>query len=664
MSRRKWLLILCAAAILLLCLVTGLGQIAVWEEEISYAEDYEQLQLYIEYPKVTEQVNIWRAEDCFYFFLPMDTKGQNVFFGNLRESDSIRIGADSYSFGDDFQEQIEWNTSYEMQLCIAGNYLEKQQVVFMRSANLPAVYIDTVSGSLDSVHEDKEIKEAASLTLVDEQGRCLYDEELEYIKARGNSTFLEVEKKSYQIKLADKSSLLGMEEAKKWLLLANAKDASLIRNKLVFDYAGQYTDVPSIDGEYVDLYVNGDYIGTYFLCEKVEVLAGRLSITDLDKKNEAVNSKTQLESAPQYVSADGKIRALSGLNNPDDITGGYLLEKIGPDEYEVARAAFITDCENYYCVVSPENATVEQVEYICGLFNELEGAVNQPDGRNPDTGKHFSEYLDMDSWISKYLMEEAFSDPDVPEGSVYFYKDSDSADALIYSGPMWDYDRTMGAYAVGRYYLDDPLQMGYRAVYARELLGHEEVMEAVKHKYRESFLPYVRLEAAKEVDFLQRKLRASAAMNFTRWPEVIGYYEAWDANSEFILDFLEARKDYLNDAWLGEEQYHTVTFLDYNGRLCDKYRVKHGEYLPAVPTIASHVAIFNGWVSTTNGNPLDIRLPILEDAEYQSEWIDVGLILQNGVARAETNIDSINVEGIEALVEEIKRLRSEEGTPE
>lgn len=676
MSRRKRLLILCVAAILLLGLIPGLelvrielarlngfslpGQSVRQEEEISYAADYEQLQLYIEYPGITEQVNVWNTEDCFYFFLPANTGGQSIFFGNLQEGDSIRIGEDTYRFGEEISEEIQLDTPYEMQLCISGSLLETKQLVFMRSANLPAMFLDMASGSLDNVHEDKEIKEAASMTLVDESGRCQYHKELEYIKARGNSTFFEVEKKSYQIKLADKNALLGMEEAKKWLLLAHAKDASLIRNKLVFDYASRYTDVPSIDGEYVDLYVNGDYIGTYFLCEKVEVLAGRLSIADLDKKNEAVNTKTQLENSVQYVSADGKIRALSGIHNPDDITGGYLLEKIGPDEYEVARTAFLTDSGNYFAVVSPEHATIEQVEYICGLFNELESAVKHPDGINPTTGKHFSEYLDMDSWTSKYLMEEAFSDPDVPEGSVYFYKDSDAVDPLIYSGPMWDYDRTMGAYAVGRYYVDDPLQMGYRAVYAEELLRHEEVMATVREKYEEVFLPYVRLNAALEVDTLQKKLRESAAMNFTRWPEVIGYYEAWDANSEFIMDFLEARKDYLSDVWLGGEAYHTVTFLDYNGRLCDKYMVKHGEYLPAVPTIASHVAVFNGWVSATSGNPLDIRLPILEDAEYQSEWIDVGLILQNGVARADTNIESINIEGIEALVEEIKRVRGEE----
>lgn len=660
MGRKKSILFLCMLAIMALVFVIVVEQFTKQEEEISYAAGYEELQLYVEYAAVTEKINIWNADDCYYFFLPSNVEDITISFGNLAEENSIRIGENSYDCKDNILDRIELEVPYEMEMTVAGNNLPKQQVVFLQSENLPAVYIDTASGNLEGIHSDKTVREAASLTIIDEEGNYEYGKDIEYIKARGNSTFAEVDKKSYTVKLPYEESVLGMESSDKWLLLANAKDSSLIRNKLVFDFAEQYTEVPSIDGEHVDLYINGDYLCNYFLCEKVEVAENRLEITDLEEKNKALNPEDEVQNRVQYVSEDGKVRAVAGLENPKDITGGYLLEKIRTGEYEDYWASFITEGENYYAVISPENATVEQVEYIRNLFNEMEAAINQPDGINPNTGKHFSEYLSVDSWTSKYLMEEAFSDPDVPKASVYFYKDSDTIDPLIYSGPMWDYDRTMGAYAIGGYYrLDDPLQMGYRGVYAQELLQHEEVLEMVKQKYKECFLPYVKTEAAGQIAELQKELDASAKMNAVRWPEVIGYYEGWEANGEYVLNFLEAREEYLSDVWLGEEQYHTLIFLDDGGGECGRYIVKHGEYFTTPPVITSYTSIFNGWYSTATGMPLEGRLQVLEDAVYRSAWIDAGKILKKGLKSAEINVEEIDVAAIEALVEEIKKQQAQ-----
>lgn len=436
--------------------------------------------------------------------------------------------------------------------------------------------------------------------------------------------------------------------------MANAFDDSLIRNKLIYDFAAQYTNVPSIEGRYVDLYMNGDYVGNYFLCEKVEVSKNRLDITNLEKANEAVNSDASFQNASQYVSEDGKITGLAGLRNASDITGGYLLE-IGSE----GKCNFMTDSGQQYSLRSPENATVEQVEYICNLFNELELAISRPDGRNPNTGKHFSEYLDLDSWISKYLIDEVFQDADTPFRSVYFYKDADNVDALIYSGPVWDYDRVMGGYARSIYYIDDPRQFGYRGVYARELLQHEEVMTLMAEKYQDVFIPYMENEFSGQIEALQKKISASAKMNKARWEKVGGYFVDFDANGDYLKSFLNQRMEYLNEIWLEDQQYHTVTFLDYNGEVYDTYRIKHGEYLTAPPSIATYVAIFNGWYSTASGKALQTRLPVLEDATYESRWIEVSLLLQNGINIADIDPNEVDIHALELLVDELKRRRED-----
>ena len=208
------------------------------------------------------------------------------------------------------------------------------------------------------------------MCLVDSSGNQCYIGEMEYIKTRGNSTWI-YDKKAYQVKLEREVSLLDMPSARKWILLANTLDDTLMKNAIVNRYAERYTTVPSVQGRYVDLYINGDYRGNYYLCEKIEVSRTRLNLTDLEAATEAVNPDARYEEASLYISEDGRIKAVQGLNNPADITGGYLLEHIPPWEFEESDNAFRTIRGQCYDIISPSPATVEQAEYICGVFDEI-----------------------------------------------------------------------------------------------------------------------------------------------------------------------------------------------------------------------------------------------------------------------------------------------------
>ena len=622
------------------------------------AENYEQLELYVQYSSNVEQINIWKSEaDCYYFFLPSCAVKSRIFFGNLAQEDAVFLEQAEYKTRDDISKDIEYDVVYEMQLVLDGEALPSQKVVFQCSENVPAVFIDTQNGTVEQLHAEKGAKENAEVTILDKSGNRELAGALEYIKTRGNSTFYEVEKKSYQIKFQKKKDLFGLGEAKKWVLLANAKDESLIRNALIFDFAAEYTDLPSIEGVFVDVYLNGDYAGNYYLCEKVEVHSERLNITNLEQKNEKVNDKERLEQSECYVSEDGTIRAVKGLENPKDITGGYLLERIIEEEYLEAQCAFTSSKGYWYSVVSPENATIEQVEYIRNLINELESAVTQSDGVNPETGKHYSEYIDVDSWVSKFLIEEVFNNPDAPYASTYMYKDADAVDGKIYFGPVWDYDRAIGGYVVNNFELDDPKQMKSRGLYAAWLLNFEEIEEAVKAEYTEVFLPYVEKKSEDRLNELQEFIEASAKMDKVRWPNAKGYYGEWASSGVYMANFLEERIEYLNDIWLQDEVYHTVVFLDYDENVCQKYTVKHGEYLPEVPSAANYVAIFQGWQNTATGRKLDIRLPVLENTTYQSQWIPAEYLILNGLAVANAELEEIDIEALEALLETAKEMK-------
>ncbi len=637
-----------------------LGYFLKGDDKVEYAASFEELTVFIETAQGTDYIKIWQADDGkYYFFLPSYVgEGTKIRIGNLQNTDVVSLNGKDFGAKTNISDEIEWGKEYEAVLQINDTKGKEETIVFLKSERVATVYVETESGGVEAIHANKEEKEKARLTIKDAQGQVSYDNQIEYIKTRGNSSFIAYDKKAYQVKLYNKAGILGMNKAKKWLLLANYVDNTLLRNQLVYGFVENYADtLQSITGVYTDLYINGEYVGNYYLCEKVEVEENRLDITDLEELNEALNTEDALKTGEQYVSEDGNIRAVKGLKSPDNITGGYLVEIIPVTKYEVARSAFRTNGGKYFEIVSPENATVEEAEYICNLFNEIEGAICQEDGINPNTNKHFTEYIDLETWGNKYLIEEFFHNPDAPGASYFFYKEAN--DPLVYAGPMWDYDRAMGSWAVGgySYYVDLPQGIGYYGVYAPELMQHEIFSDYVKGQFKEIICPYIENQLKTDVARWQKEIEGSAQLNKIRWPETRGYYASPEADRDYMVYFLEERLDYFKEVWLQDELYHTVSFIDYEGRIANQYVVKHGECLEQVPEVKNYISLFNGWKSVETGKAFDIRLPVMEDAVYQSQWIDASLLLANGLSMADMDIQQVDIEAIEALLNCIKEQR-------
>lgn len=638
------------------------------EEPVQAAEDSSQIALFVEFSSGTERINSWQDEEGNYiFFLPSGAADCRVTFGNLGEADGVHLDGKVFGQQDNLRPFLDECLSSEQGKTLIlekkGTKQEPIPVRFMQSENIPAMFIDTESGTLDGILAEKGVKEAASMRLWDSRGDECYGDSIEYIKGRGNSTWLDYAKKPYQIKLHKKAGLLGMPKAKRWILLANILDDTLMKNEIVFRYAEEYTEVPSIDGEFVDLYINGDYGGNYYLCEKIEVSDSRLDITDLEKETEKRNRKNKYEEATLYVSEDGCIKAMQGLDNPADITGGYLLEAIPPAEYEEASNAFRTDRGHCYTIESPLPATVEQAEYICGLFNEMEEALEQEDKIHPDTGRHISEYLDLDSWASKYVMEVVFHDPDAIEGSMYFYKERDSVDPLIYSGPMWDYDRTLGSYGVRVFWLDDPRQVRKCSVYGEQLMAIPEVAELVHQKFKEDMVPYIENRVQADIYDLDEQIKASAEMDLVRWSTQYGYYTGRDAAVDYLTCFLKEKSGYLQNVWLGEDDYCTVTFLNEAGNICETYHVRRGEYI-AAPTVTSDTAIFAGWYVQGEGIPYKAGLPVLEDAIYESRWINIASVLQGEFDLQGIDPSQVDPGVFEHMADALRRMQENDAAAE
>ena len=310
---------------------------------------------------------------------------------------------------------------------------------------LPSLYVTMTPMQLDSIINDRDNKVSAFAVLVDSNGDTLYMDYLTYIKTRGNTSFLE-QKKSFVIKFPEKQKLFGLNKNRSFVLLANACDESFIRNAIGLDLA-RASGIPATHYAYLTLYINGSFNGLYQMTNKVGIGKHLLNITDLEDLNEQANPKPPKEY--EWYGSGRKKQAIlqKGVlldNNPDDITGGYLLDNSGPiSQYSKSVSGFVSDAEDNIRIRSPKYASPQEVEYIARRYNEMENAVLSTDGIHHRTGKYYSEYIDIESFARYYLINELLRNSDGGWASFMMYKDTDSIDPKIYAGPAWDYDRIL-----------------------------------------------------------------------------------------------------------------------------------------------------------------------------------------------------------------------------
>ena len=289
-----------------------------------------------------------------------------------------------------------------------------------------------------------------SMKLVDASGVSVYDGVLSQIKGRGNSTWM-MDKKPYQIKLDKKTDLLETGDKanknKTWVLLANAYDGTSMRNAAAYSLASALGTHAPIEYRAVDLYYDGQYRGAYMLCEKVQINSGRVDIDNLEDANDAVNSGISYQLVEGVNSRGNRMKYAEGLQNPADITGGYLIE-FDQERYVNEDAWFSVDSGNgvlYFVCKSPGVWTKDEAEYLSCRFQEFFDCIRNG-GVNPETGKTTADYCDIDSLARLYWLNEITKCVDgFNYSSTYLFKNSDaSGDSRFVFGPAWDFDLAMG----------------------------------------------------------------------------------------------------------------------------------------------------------------------------------------------------------------------------
>ena len=397
-------------------------------------------------------------------------------------------------------------------------------VRIMQATNLPTIYLTSTNANTQGrsyVDSSKRNTTTAALKMIDAAGSEISTMDIKELKARGNSTFTYAAKKSYQMKLETASDLLqNGENVKTWVLLANYFDATLMHDKLFKDMAAALEMPYTASCDWVNLYYDGEYRGVYLLSEKNAVKDTGINITDLEAAYKDQNPEygTNMTTATGTNAYGGSYTYTTGLTDPTDITGGYLLElnHDAPDEVN----GFVTKKGKGVNVKSPEWCGDAAMEYISEYYQAFENAVYAMDengnytGINDD-GKHYYEYVDRDSLVKIFLLQELALSPDGFISSLYFYKD---ANGIMYAGPIWDQDMTLGT-GWTKYISPDTTDYHYLA---EALIQIPDFREAVIAYYNATFAPQANALITENGTIYGYAdcLADSAEMNFVLWPYI------------------------------------------------------------------------------------------------------------------------------------------------
>lgn len=328
------------------------------------------------------------------------------------------------------------------------------------------------------------------------------------VKVRGNTTATG-RKKPYNIKFAEKTDILGLGGSKKWCLLANMFDPTLLRNKLAFDFAEKVGVKYTSHYEYVEVYVNGTDMGMYMLCTPVS--EGKDKV-DLDLKN------------------------------------GDCLLQLSPGEYYTDKQIIKTAAGLGLSYEDGEEANIEKAKEIVDNF---EASVGYGVGA-------MEKYADVDSFVNYYVLSVLFKDVDFATSSAYYY----IKDGKLYAGPVWDYDLSMGNVnkeMYSDYYTEDDTEKGAAGMYCESywyyyLMQIPEFKQKVIDRYTEMQSDIQNLGS--EIDSFIEAYAANIEHNNSLWevsrqnymgervPEV-----TYEENITFLKEWLNSRNEWIKAQW-------------------------------------------------------------------------------------------------------------------
>lgn len=325
------------------------------------------------------------------------------------------------------------------------------------------------------------------------------------IRGRGNSTWM-FPKKPYQIKFNKKEEVLGMPKDRRWVLLANYSDKSMLRTEMGFEL-GRMSNLDWVpESRFVELFINDDYQGTYQVTQKVEESSNRVNIGD----------------------------------------HGFLLEvdqieRLGADDVYFETDNFL------FNIKEPKlNFGDEKYNYIKEYITKTEEVLLGDDCFDPEEG--YLKYIDRDALIDWYLINEITRNNDAAfVTSVYM---SLVPGEKIKMGPIWDFDISLGNINYNGNEATDGFWMK-DTKWLEPLFENEEFLEALKERF--NFFYNHRGEV--EAHIISKSELLKHSKNYDKWPTLgeyvwpnYVYFDTYEEEVNYLLSWFNDRMEWLNVA--------------------------------------------------------------------------------------------------------------------
>ena len=364
------------------------------------------------------------------------------------------------------------------------NGIYKEYTIVARNTGLPVVRIETPGRK--NITSKEVWMDGATLRIELPDGKVDYEGKME-IRGRGNSTWQWYPKKPYALRLAEKDEILGMPSHRRWILLANWKDRTLMRNDAAF-WLSRHTGLPyTVRGQFVELVLNGLHVGNYYLCEQIKLNKKRINVEKMDPKE----------------------------TDPVKITGGYLLEL---DTYydEPYKFRFDNLFNLPWMVKEPDEDDISDAafQYIKGWIRDLETLLKDS---NRVRAHEYEQYLDVDTAIDYLIVEELTGNndfyntwPKPGPHSTYLYKERGGK---LYHGPVWDFDYHVFCPQFTHQWVGATKTMFYPALLKDEKFRNRLVERWELYKNDLKKLP-------EYIDSQADYIRLSESFNHNQWPIV------------------------------------------------------------------------------------------------------------------------------------------------
>ncbi len=424
-----------------------------------------------------------------------------TFSGTMVIKDSMEVESGATLI--DFSEPVK--------LSVISSKGSKDYVIYVHSrTGLPVMEI-TTEDRKEITSREEYISAHMKLTedVMTRSGSEIVEGDL-MIKGRGHTTW-GFDKKPYRLKFEEKISLLGEHKDKSWVLLANYVDKSMLRNRLAFYFSRISNLEWTPSDHFVELILNGEYLGTYQLCEKVKISNHRVAVGD-----------------------DGFLFEIDQRAPRKDGTRYFYVDHIGV-------SVNIKDPEVEY--------DDSKFTYAKNFVTAADNALFSSNFTDPEEG--WQKYMDMDSFVDWYLINELARNND----AIFFascYMNLEKGGKLK-MGPVWDFDLGFGNINYNDNFLCEGFWIKKRVDWYSRLYKDPAFVARLKERF--TFFFNHKEEVLNSIGEDALYLRHSVTENESVWHTFYRYswpnYDIWGS----YYNEVQQMKDWLNKRfiWMKDE---------------------------------------------------------------------------------------------------------------